>query len=78
MLGKVTNAQANSIRASFQAILQHHERNQYAPARHASDDSVLKVVREQPELLGLFEPFLTQDQLKIIMKEFKDDTAGET
>jgi hypothetical protein len=73
----LTNAQANSIRASYESILRHHERSQDAPARHASDDHILKLVREQPGLLDLLEPFLTQDQLTIIMKEFKDDTPEE-
>jgi len=74
----LTSGQANAMRANFEAILRYHERGQHAPSKRATDDHILKIVREQPELLGLLEPFLMPDQLGIIMKEFRSDAAEKT
>jgi hypothetical protein len=37
------------------------------------DEDALKVLRESPELLKLLKPFLTPDQLKLIIREASRD-----
>jgi hypothetical protein len=69
----LTSAQANSIRATYVAILHYHDRNRQGHSAQLADDDVLKLWRDQPQLIDLLQPFLTQAQLDLLMREARDD-----
>ena len=64
----LTPAQSNSIRATYAAILQHHDRARHGQSAQLADDDVLKLWRDQPHLINLLHPILTQAQLDMIMR----------
>jgi hypothetical protein len=66
-------AQANSIRATYVEILRDHDRAQQGHSPQLTDDDVLKLWQDQPQMIDLLHPFLTQSQLGLIMREARDD-----
>jgi hypothetical protein len=66
-------AQANSIRATYVEILRNHDRARQGQSAQLADDDVLKLWRDQPQLIDLLHPFLTQRQLELIMREARAD-----
>ena len=79
-LGILKPAQANSILAVYREILQHHQKSQ-TQARGAglSDGDVLSMARKYSELLNLLEPFLTDEQIAMVMQhdEHGDEDPDE-
>lgn len=65
-------AQANSMRATYAEILRHHDRAQQGHPAQLADEDVLKLWRDQPQMIDLLEPCLTQSQLELIMRESRD------
>ena len=77
-IGALSPAQANSMRASYIAILNDHYRTAPAAANgQLTDDGVLATLRRAPELLSIYRVFLTPEQLDLIMREFEDE-PGKT
>jgi hypothetical protein len=76
-LGLLSTAQANTIRGTCTAILQHHERQQSGPSRTVVNEKDLaKLLRTHPEYAKLFEPVLTDEQIEMFVGGGKD--AGES
>jgi hypothetical protein len=64
---------ANAIRATYHELLLQHEHNALDATKSTlPDDDVLGILRARPELLSLLEPFLTDEQLKKVMREATD------
>jgi hypothetical protein len=67
-LGLLKPAQANAIRASYREILQHHRQSQAREDNQGlSNADVLRLMRDNPEILGLLEPLLTDEQVAMVM-----------
>jgi hypothetical protein len=76
-LGLLSTAQANSIRSTCTAILQHHVRQQSGPSRTVVNEKDLaKLLQKHPEFAKLFEPLLTDEQIEMLVRGGKD--AGES
>jgi hypothetical protein len=75
-MGLITTAQANAIRGTYATILQHHHHSAQGDAAQQTlaDEDVLTMLRANPELLNMLEPFLTDDQIAMAMK---DDQGGQ-
>jgi hypothetical protein len=69
----VTPAQANAIRASYTAILNEQRLSDGAQSGQLTDGSLLQILREKPELFELVEPFMTPDQVSLIIRNGQND-----
>jgi hypothetical protein len=79
MTGYVRPAQGNVIRSSLEAILRHHRQTDSTRSESAPKDvDLVSILRTHPELVNLFEPLLTDEQLEALMKEAMDGDDGET
>ena len=67
-LGMFKPAVANAIRSAFRDILQHHKNKAKEAEKNVANADVLQAVRNDPKMLSLLEPFLTQDMINSIMK----------
>lgn len=76
LMGMLTPAQANSMRATFATILQHHQKAQSTPIPGPATADVVQAVRNNPDLAAVLEPLLTDEQLESLMKEARDDRDG--
>ena len=74
----ITPAQGNSIRSTYQAILAEHHKMHVGSQTSLANESVLKILQEQPALLALVEPMLTKDQIDLVMGKVKDDSQRKT
>jgi hypothetical protein len=72
-------AQANSIRGVYREILQHHEKceSRETHARQTNVD-VLEAARKDPHLFNLLEPFLSDEQVAMVMQDAREGDGGET
>ena len=72
-LGMLSTAQANTIRSTYTAILQYHERQQSGPTRTITNEKGLaELLRKQPELATLLEPLLSDEQIQMLVRGGKD------
>ena len=67
--GLLPTARANAMRAIYQTILANLNDSSPGGAAAIADEDVLKVLRAQPELLKVLKPFLTPQQLDLIVRE---------
>jgi hypothetical protein len=67
-LGILKPAAANTIRSAFRDILQYRKNKAKEAENNLANADVLEAVRNNPEMLGLLEPFLTQEMINAIMK----------
>ena len=73
-MGYLGTAQANSLRATYQAILQQHRQGTSASSARVPPNLDLgQVLRDHPELAILLEPFLTDEQIESVMREGEED-----
>ena len=71
-VGLLPPARSNSMRGIYSTILANLDdssRNGTAVA----DEDLLKVLRQQPELLKILKPFLTPEQVALIIREMPHD-----
>jgi hypothetical protein len=66
--GVLTPQKSNSMRAVYQTMLSHLDNAQRSASAEIPNESVLKTLREAPELLALFRPFLTPQQVALIVE----------
>jgi hypothetical protein len=72
--GVLTPAQANSIRAQLQALVNYHLHSQRGrDPVHIEDDALLSLLRTNPDALKGFEPFLTDEQIEMLSREADKD-----
>ncbi len=67
-LGMFKPAVANTVRSAYRDILQHYKGQVKEAEKNAASADVLEAVRNDPRMLSLLEPFLTQEQIDMIMK----------
>lgn len=67
-MGLVTPAQANAMRPSYIAILQHLNA-QPAAGPAFSNDKLREMLRRDPTLLSVFESLLTDEQIEMLTRE---------
>jgi len=67
-MGLLKPAQANAIRGSFKEILMYHEKKAKENEQGISNVDVLEVFQQDPKLLSLLEPLLSQEQIDMILK----------
>ncbi|MBC8867948.1 MAG: hypothetical protein H8E44_00950 [Planctomycetes bacterium] len=67
-MGLLKPAQANSIRGSFRDILSYHQKKAKENEQGISNADVLDVFQQDPKLLSLLEPLLSQEQIDLILK----------
>ena len=61
-------AQGNTVLASFREILKHHQNEAKENEQGISNFDVLEVLRQDPKMLSLLEPLLSQEQIDMILK----------
>jgi hypothetical protein len=67
-------AESNAMRGAYAELLRHHDRSQSTPAAAAINEvDVVETLRAHPELLKTFEPFLTDEQLQMVLKQSPND-----
>lgn len=77
-MGLIKPAQANTIRASYAEILRYHEKNESRNDRQGlADADVVELMRKDPKVLSMLEPFLTDGQIDLVMKHAKDSGHGQ-
>jgi prophage DNA circulation protein len=72
----LTPAQASAIRSTYQALLAELGRQQGSMSQLA-DDQVLQILRQQPELLQILEPLLTDEQIAVVLRSDPDGASAE-
>ena len=79
MMGYVRPAQANAIRSTLEAILRHyHQTDSTRSGSALKDVDIVSILRTHPELVNLFEPMLTDEQLEAVMEEATEGDDRET
>jgi len=73
--GNVSVAEANAMKGVFKVMLDELDRAGGATHSTTMPDSLINKLREHPELLEWFEPFLTDEQFDHIVKGMTDDNA---
>jgi hypothetical protein len=80
-LGLLTPPQANSMRASYEALLKDLRREESGTPKAAVDRKGLKdiaeILRKSPELARYFEPILDDDQIKSLLRGETDTGDGD-
>ena len=71
-MGLLKAPQANAIRASFRDILDFHRSRAKQSETGVSNIGLLDAVHENPKLLPLLEPLLTEQQIEWIMEDIDD------
>ena len=74
-IGLLKPAQANAIRGSFREILMYHQKKAKESEQGISNVDVLEVFQQDPKLLSLLEPLLSQEQIDMILKNSGGDKA---
>lgn len=77
-LKALSTGQANAIRGAYNAILQQHQHSQASGQQQLSDDNVLELYRQHPEMISMLEPLLTDAQIKMVMGTDRDGQDGQT
>jgi hypothetical protein len=73
MMGVTTPQKANAVRGIYNTILTHMSDTIPGSAGSLSDQDVLKMLRESPEMLAIVRPLLTKDQVALIVREASHD-----
>jgi hypothetical protein len=67
---------ANSMCGVYRELLSHHQQAERAGAGPTVENAdVMALLRADPNILAMIEPFLTDDQLELIMREATDGTG---
>jgi hypothetical protein len=76
-MGLLKPAQANAMRANYAAILSYHQQNESRSDRNGmADADVMEIMRKDPKMLSVLEPFLTDEQIDLVMNSAKDGGHG--
>jgi len=67
-IGLMKPAQAKTVLASFKEILGYHRNKAKENEQGISNFDVLEVLRQDPKMLSLLEPLLSQEQIDMILK----------
>jgi hypothetical protein len=75
-IGIMKPAQANSIRSMLRDLMEYHQGKTKRTEQGLSNTDVLELLKNHPTVLNLLEPFLTQEQIDMIMKSGGDAANG--
>ncbi len=68
-LGIFVPSQANAIRANYTEILRHHQKmSGNADRKGIATADVMELMRKDPKILSIVTPFLSDEQVAMIMK----------
>lgn len=77
-MGLIKPAHANTIRASYTEILRHHQKNDSRIDRQGlADADIMDMMRKDPKVFTIMEPFLTDAQIEMLMQNAKDGDSGQ-
>lgn len=77
-MGLVTTAQANAIRGVYSTILQQHHRTRAGRDQAQLDDAdVMAILRDNPSMLSMLAPLLTDEQIAAIMEDAEGAEDGQ-
>lgn len=68
-IGVLPPAKANAMKGVYQTILSHVDDSPQSGAARVADEDVIKILQQQPDLLKALQPFLTPEQLELIIRE---------
>lgn len=68
-IGILPPAKANAMKGVYHTILAHIGDSPQRAAARVADEDVIKILQQQPELLKALQPFLTPEQLELIIRE---------
>jgi hypothetical protein len=68
-IGLLPPAKANAMKGVYNTILAHVGDSPQNGAARIADEDVIKILQKQPELLRALQPFLTPEQLELIIRE---------
>ena len=71
--GLLPTARANAMRGIYQTMLSNLNDSSAGGAAAIANEDLVAVLRAQPELLKLLKPFLTPEQLDLIVREATND-----
>jgi hypothetical protein len=76
LMGLVSTGQASVIRATVNAILQHHAKRSTAGGAGLSgnDPQLIAALRANPALANFLAPFLSAEDIDAILRQVKEDT----
>jgi hypothetical protein len=66
-------AQSNAMRGVYQTILSELHHSEQGQSGQIADENLLVILRGNPELLAFIEPFLTAEQVKMVIREGQND-----
>ena len=70
VIGMLKPQTSNSMLGAFNSLLHQHERSDQPTNRpQISNEDILRTWRENPAMVRMLEPFLTDDQLQMIAQE---------
>ena len=73
-MGLITTAQANAIRGVYSTMLQRHQHvGRSRDQAHLDDADVMQLLRENPSMLNMLSPLLTDQQIAAVMQQSDDD-----
>jgi hypothetical protein len=76
-MGLLKPAQANAMRASYAEILRYHQKNETRSDRNGmADADVREIMRKDPTMFSMLAPFLTDEQIDLVMNSAKDGGHG--
>jgi hypothetical protein len=77
-IGMISPAQANAMSRVYATLLQHHERTESVRDQRVTlEGDALELLRTNPRLASLLEPFLTDDQIDSILGKGKESPNVE-
>lgn len=77
-LGLLAPSQANAIRANFTEILRHHQKMSGATDRKGvAGADVMELMRKDPKILSILSPFLSDEDVAMIMKNASGRSDGQ-
>ena len=68
-IGVLPPATANAMKGVYQTMLNHVDDSTQGGAARVADEDVIKILQQQPELLKALQPFLTPEQLELVIRE---------
>lgn len=79
VMGLITPAQASAIRASYSEILRHYQKSETRNDRRGiADADVMELMKTDPKMFSMLEPFLTDEQIDLIMRSSEGKSRGKT
>ena len=77
-MGLITTGQANSMRGIYSTMLQELNRRQTSRSQTQLDDAdIMQLLRDNPGMLNMLAPLLTDDQIDAVMEDLAEEGDGQ-